>query len=103
MTAANRQRVSHSVTVSQVGEPGPKLISGRIDRNGVYLELAENGTATILYDEIFALGGQSGAKVGPKDWDEESGTVRFEIPREPWDVYIPDSDGNVLHLSIDSQ
>ena len=100
VTAVNRQTTTRSVAVSGVDDVGPKLLSSRMDDSRVYLQMAENGTG-VSYENIYAQGRTSGEIVKPESIDRENGTIIFKLPKEKWDVYIPDNRGNALHLSME--
>lgn len=100
VTAVNRQTTMRSVQVTGVDDVGPKLLTSRIDESRVYLQMAENGTG-IAYENVYAQGRTSGDIVVPESYDRQTGTIIFELPKEIWDVYIPDNRGNALHLSME--
>ena len=68
------------------------------DGKNVFLKVADEGIG-VDFDGVYAVSG-SGKAVKPRGYDRESGEVWFAYPKEKLDVYIPDSIGNTLHISM---
>ena len=100
VTAVNNQTAVRSVDVVAVDDVGPKLISTEVTGQKVLLRMAENGTG-VSYNNIYAIGRTSKEIIQPTTYDRETGTIAFDLPKEKWDVYIPDERGNALHLSVE--
>ena len=100
VTAVNNQTAVRSVDVVAVDDVGTKLISTEVTGQKVLLRMAENGTG-VSYNNIYAIGRTSKEIIQPTTYNRETGTIAFDLPKEKWDVYIPDERGNALHLSVE--
>ena len=98
---ANRQQATVEEIVTQVDSTSPELLESRIGSDYVILTVRDAGIG-VCYSEIYALTG-GGEKIFPLATDAETGEVRFAVPHENWDIYIPDYIGNTLHLAVTLQ
>ncbi len=94
----NHQTSSTSIDVDSVDAEGPELTGSRTDGKNVFLKVEDKGIG-VDFDGVYAVSG-SGKVVKAKGYDRESGEVWFAYPKEKLDVYIPDSIGNTLHISM---
>ena len=98
VTLANFQRATVTVDVTDVDSKAPRLVDSKTDATSVYLYLEDDGIG-VNFAGVYARTA-SGTVVRPRLIDEASGMVVFDFPTEDMDVFVPDSIGNTVRISL---
>ena len=94
----NRQSNTFTLTVEAVDTKTPVLLSNQQSGDNIAL-FVEDADSGIDYAGIYALN-SSGERILPVSYNEETGEIDFQYPKEAMNIYIPDNAENVLHLIL---
>lgn len=101
VTLVNNQTLTHSIDVSDVDLDVPVVTGSGMEKGNVYLLLSDTGSG-INYEAITATY-PDGTSVPLSSYDESTGRITFDHPKESLNVLIPDYAQNTLHLILSFQ
>lgn len=98
VTLLNQQVTSMEVSVSNVDNEKPVLLSTDFDADCLYLYVEDEGSG-VDYGSIY-VADENGQRTEPTACDEESGCITINYPTTSVNVIIPDKSGNALNLHL---
>ena len=97
----NRQYTETVWTVSNLDDTAPTYVRAAAEGQELRIYMSDDRSG-IDPDGIYALLQDEETEV-PVHWDAEDGCVVLDYPTEPVSLYVPDMEGNTLHLLLTPQ